>query len=1198
MDATISIDLSQIRNELKLSQENIERTVELLDEGNTVPFITRYRKDQTGGLDEEQVRAIQQRVERLRALADRKQRILKWIESQGKLTDDLSQRIQKADSIKRLDDLYLPFKGKKQTLANIARQRGLEPLAVEVLNGAEAASDLDARAAELVDPEKGLKDSSDVLQGLRHILAERTIEDLALRDRLRSIVHKSGRLSSVRAERTRPENPAEDDADDAEDRAAEDPASEQEAATSTETAPAEPAATEPAATEPAATEPVATEPVATEPVATEPVATEPAATEPAATEPAATESVPTEESPAEAAIPAEDIAEAPAVESSDEVAADPQTTEESAATEATDQSPATDTAATDTTSAELPSSPAGDEAAVSDHVPLTQSEPADAEAATEGTKKPKGDKKSGQSKPSMTEVRRAQRERKRKKKEQAFKDYFEFSEAVSKLPPHRILALNRGERSRILKVKFEADQAAINAEADKTITEEHPHREFLQSCVKDALARSIVLSLERELRRELTERAEQHAIEVFARNLRKLLLQPPVRSRRILAIDPGFKSGCKVAAIDAFGNLLGHDVIYLVGNDDRKKRGRAKIVSMVKQHNLNSIAIGNGAAYRETEQLVAAIIGDELKGREIAYSIVNEAGSSFYSTSETGREELPNCDALLRSAVSIGRRLQDPLSELVKINPAHIGVGMYQHDVKYKHLQASLDAVVESCVNYVGVDVNTASPALLGYVSGLNQLTARRVYEHRLENGPFKSREELKSVSGLGEQTFTQAAGFLKISAGANPLDATWIHPESYDVAEKVLENFNSSVAELASCVPVPATQEAAATSDTKVETADSAAAETALAAETETPAAETTATETPIAEPVSDAGVSTPTVENSEIAPVTEVPVTEAPAAEAPAAEAPAAEAPATEAPATEVPVTEAPVTEVPVTEVPVTEVLATNESAPATAPSEPVAETTACSVEAEPVAVEPAKSPIAELKIEPTDVVKLAADLNVGQLLLQDILQSLSRPGRDPREDLPAPVFRTGIVKLDDLDAGMELSGTVLNVVDFGAFVDIGLSDSGLVHISRLADKYVGDPHEVVSVGDIIRVWVVEVDKVRRRVSLTAIQPGTERKREPRASRRRPDKKGGRKPEGAKDADKSQGRRSAPKRQPRGRQVRAGSYTPRPPKPKKPVKPITDAMVEGSEPMRSFSDLLQFYEKKTDEPDGQSDDKKSDSK
>jgi uncharacterized protein len=657
----------------------------------------------------------------------------------------------------------------------------------------------------------------------------------------------------------------------------------------------------------------------------------------------------------------------------------------------------------------------------------------------------------GGPKPARLSKKELKKKRAEENKIKAFRDYFDYREDLKKIPPHRVLAINRGERAKVLRVKIESDLEAMHRTLDELLVPpDHAHAEYLRGCARDALGRLILPSLEREIRRELTDRAEAHAVGVFARNLRNLLLQPPVRDRRVLAVDPGFKSGCKLASLDQFGNLLEHGVIFLVGTAERRAQARRKVIELVNQYQLSVVVIGNGTACRETEEFFAELIAGELKEREVAYVIVNEAGASVYSISRIGREEFPDYDASLRGAISIGRRLQDPLSELVKIDAANIGVGLYQHDVKVKHLRSSLDEVVESCVNYVGVDINTASPALLRYVSGLNQLTARRVYEHRREHGPFRSREQLKEVPGFGEATFVQAAGFLKIAGGDNPLDATWIHPESYEAASQVLGNLGCTVTDL---------------------TDKQAAAK--------------------LAESV--AGV----------------------------------------------------------------------------------------------------------------DLDATAGQLEVGALTLKDILAQLARPGRDPREDLPAPVFKQGVLKLEDLSPGMELTGTVLNVVDFGAFVDIGMHDSGLVHVSQLADKFVRDPHEVVAVGDVVKVWVIEVDKERRRVSLTMIQPGTERPRHPRHGGKREQAQGS--SEGGEGRDKRRAKsreQRGPK--PKGRPRAKGPPGHRgPPKPKyrpksppKPVIPITDAMKEGKEAMRTFGDLAQFFKQQHHEDDGRQQDESPDAK
>src|SRR3954454_12568468 len=834
MASAIAIDFGRLTRELGIEQDKIARTVALLDEGNTVPFITRYRRDQTGGLDEEQIGRVRESVTKLRVLDERKQTILRSIESQHALTDELREQIARADSVKRLEDLYLPYRPKKQTLATKAHEQGLAPLAKEILTQDKAAADLDKRAADFINTDKGIPDAATALLGAGHILAEQFSEDPEVRQKVRKLYRKTGKLVSVKVE----DNP---------------------------------------------------------------------------------------------------------------------------------------------------------------------------------------------------------------KKNQQFHDYLDFREPLSRIPPHRVLAINRGERAKVLRVQVEADQTAIEEIGiEQLVPVEHAHKDFLTGCVRDALARLILPSLEREARRELTEKAETHAVEVFARNLRNLLLQPPLPGRRVLAVDPGYKNGCKLAALDEFGKLLAHDVIYVVGSDEQKAAGRAKLVAFVTEHNLSVIAIGNGTACRQIEQLVAEILTSELTDQDVHYAVVNEAGASVYSTSEIGREEFPNCDAIQRSAISIGRRLQDPLSELVKIDPASIGVGLYQHDARAKHLRDTLDDVVQSCVSYVGVDLNSASTPLLRYVSGMNQLTARRVYEHRQQNGPFRSRKQLLEVSGLGNATFVQAAGFLKIVSGEQVLDATWIHPENYEAAEKLLAKLG--------------------------------------------------------VEPTSVVG------------------------------------------------------------------------GANATRIQELVA---------------------------PLGRAALAAKLGIGRLTLDDMIQALCRPGPDPREDLPPPIFCQNFVKFEDLQAGMELRGTVLNVVDFGAFVDVGLSDSGLIHISQLSAGYVRDPHDVVAVGDQVRAWVSSIDKDRRRVALTMIQPGTERPKPERPPRKRgrrqdgphtaPQAQSGQAPpqpgasEGAPRQQQPPRRREKPRRDdrrgPQQRPQRTGAYEKRA---AKQLVPITEGMAEGKEYLRSFGDLLKFHKKK----------------
>ena len=836
MDSTLVVDFDRVARQAKLTTEQVRAAIGLLDAGNTIPFITRYRRDQTGGLDEEQISQVHAAVSECRQLESRKATILRSLESQNKLTDGLREKVEAADTLRRLEDLYLPFKPKRQSLASKAREQGLESLANEIQEEASAAADLDTRAADFVSEDKGIKEPAAALVGAGHILAERFSELVELRQRLRKLFRKTGKL---------------------------------------------------------------------------------------------------------------------------------------VATKISD-----------------------------DH-----------------------------------------------KKNPLFKDYFDYREPLSRVPPHRVLAINRGEKAKVLRVSTQCDAEALESlAAEELVRPDHAHTEFLRGCVKDSLERLVIPSLEREARRELTERAELHAVEVFARNLRALLLQPPVPGRRVLAIDPGYKNGCKLAMIDEHGGLVALGLINITGSDEKTAEARQQLLALIQEHAPTVIAIGNGSACRPTEQLVSELLSSELADTEIQYVIVNEAGASVYSTSAIGREEFPECEAIDRSAISIGRRLQDPLSELVKIDPASIGVGLYQHDAKPAHLKETLDQTVQSCVSFVGVDVNTASSALLRNVAGLNQLVARRILEHRTEHGPFKSRSALHEVKGLGDATFVQAAGFLKIDSGENPLDSTWVHPESYDAANRLLAELGTDLASV--CDESWTTKFADALKD---------------------------------------------------------------------------------------------------------------------------------------------------------RDREELATKLEIGRHALEQLIEALERPGRDLRADLPPPVFRRDVVKLDDLSVGMQLRGTVLNVVDFGAFVDVGLSDSGLVHVSQLKNDYVRDPHEVVAVGDHVDCWVTAIDSDRRRVALTLIEPGTERPKPEKHSRgkpRRRPKKGKQEsgdpsvsaqPASDKHHREKKGKRSGDRRgrrQDRPRE-RSGTFERRA---KREVVPITKEMEEGKEAMRSFSDLLQFHKKQSEKDEEQS--------
>ena len=993
LETSLTIDLRQIGRGLDIPMRQIQATVELLDEGNTVPFITRYRKDHTGGLDEEQIREIQSRLNKSRLLADRKQTILRSIDSQGKLTEDLAKRILAAMTTKRLEDLYLPFKPKKLSLATLARSRGLELLAKEIYTASPDCTDLDARATDFVNTDREVPTAADALLGAGHIIAEHISEQAELRQRLREVLQQTGTLVSTQiAPETKPEDEAE--AKEREKPAEPKPSSDELVAESAAGTPSEPVA---------AAGPVLENESAP---ATEPdnqVADQP----------------PAEPSPEQSEASSE-VAETDEPVESEQPVAEQLTSEQPADAEPAEETPADK-------SAEEPETGGGQDAAP--RPPTAADRKLARKKAKEEAKK----------------KRQQQKKKLEEKRIKAFSDYFDYRESIRRIPPHRVLAINRGEKAKVLRVRIESDlQTMVNIVDEWVVTEGHPHAEYLRGCARDSLNRLILPSLERETRRELTDRAETHAVSVFAKNLRNLFLQPPVQDQRVLAVDPGFRSGCKLAVLDQFGNLLDHGVIHLVGKPNQTDEAKKMVLGLIGKHQLTLVVIGNGTACRQTEEFIAQLIEDDLKDKGVAYVIVNEAGASVYSTSRLGREEFPNFDAVLRGAISIGRRLQDPLSELVKIDPASIGVGLYQHDVKAKHLRTSLDGVVESCVNYVGVNVNTASPALLRYVSGLNQLTARRICEYRREKGPFRTRQQLCEVPGFGEATFVQAAGFLKIPRGDNPLDGSWIHPESYETANRAVKRLLGDEADLGN---------------------------------KETFAA--------LAEPV--------------------------------------------------------------------------------------------------------AKVELAEM----------AKELEVGELSLKDILTQLVRPGHDPREDLPPPLFKQGVLKLEDLTEGMELNGTVLNVVDFGCFVDIGMHHSGLIHVSRLADKFIRDPHEVVAVGDIVKVWVMGVDKDRQRVSLTMVKPGSER---PKQQPRRGGKPSG---EGGPAPDRDRGRRRPPRQsasgdrpprhqgapggrppRPHGRgrqgheQRRPQPYRPRPAP--KPLIPITEEMKKGEAPMRTFSDLLQFYKEK----------------
>lgn len=708
--------LTIIARELQISVKQAEAAVKLLDEGNTVPFIARYRKEATGSLDEEQIRSVEERLAYLRNLEQRRSEIIAAISAQDKLTPELEQSLNAAEKLQTLEDLYLPYRPKRRTRAQIAREKGLEPLAELLEKQGSSLLPLDKIAAAYLDEGKELNTTADVWQGACDIAAENLAENAKIRQYLRRTLHNE--------------------------------------------------------------------------------------------------------------------------------------------------------------------------------VALTSRLTVDEKDAPE------------------------------------FLNYGEYSEPVRQIPPHRILALNRGESKKALKVALCADDEKILTKlaAYLKLDSRSPFYELYKNAVADGYKRLLLPSLERELRSELTEKAEKQAIGVFAANLRQLLLTQPISGHTVIGLDPGYRTGCKTAVIDASGRTLTTCALYITGSKKQQEQAEKQFLNLVNTYHVTLAAIGNGTASYETEQFTAQMI--EKYRLDMAYLIVSEAGASVYSASKLAREELPELDVSLRGAVSIARRVQDPLAELVKIEPKAIGVGQYQHDVNQKELAHTLGNVVESCVNHVGVELNTASPSLLSYVAGISSSVAKNIVAYRDEHGTFASRRELLKVSRLGPAAFTQCAGFLRISGGSNPLDNTPVHPESYQLAESIIQKLGFA---LADCTK-PQLQQAAANADAVV-----------------------------------------------------------------------------------------------------------------------------------------------------------LAAELAAGEPTVADILAALAKPGRDPREDAPPPMTRKHVTRLSDLAVGSIVKGKVQNVVDFGAFVDIGLKVSGLIHKSELSSKYFRHPLDVIAVGDIIEAEIISIDEERSRIGLS---------------------------------------------------------------------------------------------------------------
>ena len=748
--------IKKLCEEFKIKSIQAENTVKLIDEGNTIPFIARYRKEQTGSLDDVILRNLSERLVYLRNIEERKQEVIRLIDEQGKLTEELRDRIFSAEVLQKVEDLYRPYKKKKSTKASLAKEKGLEPFAEEILK--QEITLIEKEAQKYLSEEHELSEINQVIQGAKDIIAEYISDNAEFREKIRNIYVSEGEIVSDSRE---PE----------------------------------------------------------------------------------TESV--------------------------------------------------------------------------------------------------------------------------------YEMYYKYREKVSKIPGHRILAVNRGEKEGILKVSLQVpEEKIISLIISEMITSDNQDTgKIIKEASEDSYKRLIAPSVEREVRNILTENAEEEAIKVFAENTRNLLLTSPVSGYNVLAIDPSFRTGCKIAAVDETGKLLGYTTVYPNEPRNEIEKSKKKLLEFIDKYNVDIIAIGNGTASRETEKFVS----DSISGldRKIAYTIVSEAGASVYSASKIGAEEYPDLDVTIRGAVSIGKRLQDPLAELVKIDPKSIGVGQYQHDVNQKKLNTSLDGVVEDCVNSVGVDLNTASVSLLEYISGINSSIAKNIVKFRDEKGRFKSRNQIKDVSRLGEKAFEQCAGFLRISQGINPLDMTAVHPESYEAAEKLIKKLGYSLEDLRSG---------------SLKDIEDRILEMKLYSE---------------AKPALEEKISVKSFED-------------------------------------------------------LSKLIKQPEK----------------------------KNSAKEMK---NRLQYLAKELEIGVPTLSDIINELKKPGRDPREDMPKPIFRTDILKMEDLKEGMQVTGTVRNVVDFGAFVDIGLKQDGLVHISELSDKYVKSAMDAVQVGDVVSVTVLDVDKHRNRIALS---------------------------------------------------------------------------------------------------------------
>lgn len=705
--------------ELGITLKQVQNVIKLLDEGNTVPFISRYRKEQTGGLSDDVLRKFFERLTYLRNLKERKEDVLRLIDEQGKLNDDIVKALEKADTLTEVEDIYRPYKQKKRTRATIALEKGLKPLADLILEG-NFKGNLNEEASKYINEEKKVLTEEEAINGALDIVAEVILDEAAFRKWIREFVMREGKIES----------------------------------------------------------------------------------------------------------------------------------------------------------------------------------------------------KGSSEEPTPFEM------------------YYEYSEDVNKIPAHRILAINRGEKEKVLSVKIVANEdKIITYLQNRLLKNNEVTDEYLKLAIKDSFKRLIYPSIEREIRSELTDKGEEGAILIFKENLKALLMQAPIKGKVVMGYDPGFRTGCKVAVLDPTGKFLEKATVYPTVPKKDIEGTKKLLKELIYKHNVDVISLGNGTASRESEEVISEML-TEIKnesGKELAYVIVSEAGASVYSASELAAKEYPDLDVTIRGAISIGRRLQDPMAELVKIDPKAIGVGQYQHDVTPKRLDESLTGVVEDSVNKVGVDLNTATPSLLTYIAGINASIANNIVAYRDETGGFKSRKELLKVKRLGQKAYEQCAGFLRVMESKNPLDNTAVHPESYEAAEKLINILGYSMDDL----------------------------------------------------------------KNKKLSDI--------------------------------------------------------------------------------------------EDRVKEKGLKNLESELEIGELTLKDIIKELQKPGRDPREDMPKPILKTGVIDLKDLQSGMELMGTVRNVSDFGAFVDIGVHQDGLVHKSQMANKFVKHPLDIVKVGDIIKVKIMEVDEKRKRISLT---------------------------------------------------------------------------------------------------------------